>query len=176
MNKRVKKVLISEEEIAAKVSEIAVLINHDYREHENGLVLVGLLKGSFMFVADLVKKLSVPVVVDFMSVSSYRDGTTSTDVTINKDLDESITGKDVLLVEDIIDTGKTFSKVITLLKNRHPNTLKAVALLNKPCRRQIEVHLDYPSIEIPDEFVVGYGLDYAQFFRGLPHIAILEDK
>ena len=124
--------------------------------------------------ADLVREIKLPLVVDFMTVSSYGDGTTSSgDVKIIMDLDDSIEGKDVLMVEDIIDTGNTFNKVIGLIKHRQPRSLKICTFLSKPSRRVVDVDVDFCGIEIPDEFVCGYGLDYSQKYRNLPYVGVL---
>lgn len=139
------------------------------------MIVVGLLRGSFVFMADLVHEIKCSMVTDFMTVSSYGDETESSgDVKVVMDLDESITDRDVLLVEDIIDTGETFSKVIRMLEGRKPASLRICTLQNKPSRRKVEVNIDFCGVEIPDEFVCGYGLDYAQKFRNVPYIGIYE--
>jgi hypoxanthine phosphoribosyltransferase len=164
------KPLITADEIATKIDALAAEINDSFKDTEK-LIVVGLLRGSFVFIADLVRKLTVPVEVDFMVASSYGDSTESSrNVRIVKDLDGQIRGKDVVLVEDIIDTGYTLSEVVRLLKTRDPNRLKICTLLNKPSRREVEIPIDFCGFDIPDEFVVGYGIDYAQNNRNLPFI------
>lgn len=166
-------VLISEEEVDKKIYEIGQQITKDY-EGKN-LHLICVLKGGVFFMCELSKRIGVPVSMDFMSVSSYGDDTKSSGVIkIVKDLDESITGKDVLVVEDIIDSGRTLSHLLELLKNRNPNSIKLCTLLDKPDRRVRDVKVDYTCFQIPDEFVVGYGLDYQQKYRNLPFIGVVE--
>ncbi len=168
------KVLISEEEVSTKIKALAEQINKDYEGKEVHLICV--LKGGVFFTCDLAKSITVPVTFDFMSISSYGDGTESSGrVKIVKDLDDSIEGKDVLIVEDIIDSGRTLHHLIELLKTRKPNSLKLCTLLDKPSRRVTEVKVDYCGFEIPDEFVVGYGLDFAQRYRNLPYIGVVEN-
>ena len=165
--------LISEEDVAAKVKEIGAQITKDYEGKAVHLICV--LKGGVFFTCELAKRIEVPVSLDFMSVSSYGDDTKSSGVVkIIKDLDESIEGKDVLIVEDIIDSGRTLSYLIEVLKQRNPASIRLCALLNKPDRREVEVQIDYLGFDIPDEFVVGYGLDYAQKYRNLPFIGVVE--
>ncbi|QGM80526.1 hypoxanthine phosphoribosyltransferase [Otariodibacter oris] len=165
--------LISAEDVQNRIAELAKEINHDYHyNHSKDLVVVGLLRGSFMFMADLVRQLDLPVEVDFLTASSYGTGTESSrDVKILKDLDGDICGKDVLIVEDIIDTGFTLSKVSEILKLREPRSVKICTLLDKPSRREVEVDVEWVGFTIPDEFVVGYGIDYAQHYRNLDYIA-----
>lgn len=164
------KPLITADEIATKIDALAAEINESFKDTEK-LIVVGLLRGSFVFIADLVRKLTVPVEVDFMVASSYGDSTESSrNVRIVKDLDGQIRGKDVVLVEDIIDTGYTLSEVVRLLKTRDPNRLEICTLLNKPSRREVEIPINFCGFDIPDEFVVGYGIDYAQNNRNLPFI------
>ena len=165
-------VLISEEEVDKKVREIAAQISKDYEGKEVHLICV--LKGSVFFACELAKRLTVPVTLDFMSVSSYGDDTKSSGVVkIVKDLDEPLENKDVLIVEDIIDSGRTLSYLIEILKKRNPASLHLCTLLDKPDRRVRPVEVDYTCFEIPDEFVVGYGLDYAQKYRNLPYIGVV---
>ena len=169
------KTLFSKEEIAEIVAQLGRQITEHYETSDKELIVVGLLRGSFIFMADLVREIKCPMITDFMTVSSYGDATESSgDVKIVMDLDESITDRDVLLVEDIIDTGNTFSKVVRLLKGRKPASLRICTLLNKPSRRKVEVDIDFCGIDIPDELVCGYGLDYAQKFRNVPYIGIYE--
>jgi hypoxanthine phosphoribosyltransferase len=162
--------MISAEAIAKRVEELAVQINTHYRDTEK-LVVVGLLRGSFVFIADLVRHLDLPVEVDFICASSYGNAMDSSrNVRILKDLDGEVEGLDVLLVEDIIDTGFTLKQVMEILETRHPKSVEVCALLNKSSRREVEVPTDWVGFEIPDEFVVGYGIDYAQRNRNLPYI------
>ncbi|MDO5391541.1 MAG: hypoxanthine phosphoribosyltransferase [Eubacteriales bacterium] len=166
-------VLISEEDVDKKVRQIAAQISKDYEGKEVHLICV--LKGSVFFACELAKRITVPVTLDFMSVSSYGDDTKSSGVVkIIKDLDEPLENKDVLIVEDIIDSGRTLSYLIEILKKRNPASLHLCTLLDKPDRRVRPVHVDYTCFEIPDEFVVGYGLDYAQKYRNLPYIGVVE--
>ena len=165
--------LISEEDVAAKVKEIGAQITKDYEGKAVHLICV--LKGGVFFTCELAKRIEVPVSLDFMSVSSYGDDTKSSGVVkIIKDLDESIEGKDVLIVEDIIDSGRTLSYLIEVLKQRNPASIRLCTLLDKPERRVKDVKVDYVGFNIPDEFVVGYGLDYAQRYRNLPFIGVVE--
>ena len=167
-------IMISEAEITARINELSHDITKSYKDTDQ-LVVVGLLRGSFVFIADLVRHLNLPVEVDFMTVSSYGDKMeTSRQVRIIQDLETAIKGRDVLIVEDIIDTGHTLSQVIKILETRQPKSLSICTLLNKPSRREIEVPIDWIGFEIPDEFVIGYGIDYAQQGRNLPHIAVVE--
>lgn len=166
-------VLLSQEELKGIVQRLGREITEAYQESENELIVIGLLRGSFLFMADLVREIKLPMITDFLTISSYGDGTVSSgDVKVVMDLDETITDCDVLVVEDIIDTGNTFSKVIRMLKNRGPASLKICTLLNKPSRREVEVKIDFCGMEIPDEFVCGYGLDYAQKYRNVPYVGI----
>ena len=167
------KVLISEKEVDARIQEIADQINKDYAGKEIHMICV--LKGGVFFMCELAKRITVPVSLDFMSVSSYGDDTKSSGVVkIVKDLDQPLEGKEVLVVEDIIDSGRTLSYLLKILKNRNPNSVHLCTLLDKPDRRVAEVQVDYCCFEIPDEFVVGYGLDYAQKYRNLPYIGVVE--
>ena len=167
-------ILVSTEQINETVQRLGAEITEHYRGTEKELIVIGLLRGSFIFMADLVRHIRLPLVVDFMTVSSYGDGTVSSgDVKIVMDLDMSIEGRDVLLVEDIVDTGNTFSKVIRMMKNRNPKSLKVCTFLNKPECRTADVHVDFCGMDIPNEFVVGYGLDFAQKYRNLPYVGIL---
>lgn len=169
------KTLVSSVEIAEIVSRLGREITEHYRSSDKELIVIGLLRGSFIFMADLVREIKLPMVTDFMTISSYGDATESSgDVKVVMDLDESITDRDVLLVEDIIDTGNTFSKVVRMLKSRKPASLKICTFLNKPSRREVDVDIDFCGKEIPDEFVVGYGLDYAQKFRNVPFVGVYE--
>lgn len=166
-------VLIDETTVNEKIKEIAKQISKDYEG--KSITLICILKGSVFFVCELAKRITVPVTLDFMSVSSYGSGTESSGrVKIVKDLDESIEGKDILIVEDIIDSGRTLSHLITLLKARNPKSIKLCTLLDKPERRVVSVDVDYTCFEIPDKFVVGYGLDYDQKYRNLPYVGVVE--
>ncbi len=167
------RVLISEEEIEKRILEMAKEISEYYNGEE--VHLVSVLKGGVFFTCELAKRLTVPVSIDFMSVSSYGNDTKSSGVVkVIKDLDEAIEGKNVLVVEDIIDSGRTLSYLMENLKSRKPKSLHLCTLLDKPERRVIDVKVDYTGFSIPDEFVVGYGLDYMQHYRNLPYIGIVE--
>ena len=167
------KVLISEGDVKEKIRAIAEKINEDYAGKE--LHVVCILKGGVFFMCELVKHITVPVTHDFMAVSSYGDATVSSGrIKIIKDLDDSIEGKDVLIVEDIIDSGRTLHHLLQLLRARNPKSIKLCTLLDKPDRREIEVPIDYVGFAVPDLFVVGYGLDYAQHYRNLPYIGVIE--
>ncbi|CUH59458.1 Hypoxanthine phosphoribosyltransferase [Thalassobacter stenotrophicus] len=162
--------MISAKAIAARIEELARDIETVFAETDK-LVVVGLLRGSFVFIADLVRELDLPVEVDFLEASSYGDGMESSrEVRILKDLRGEIAGRDVLLVEDIVDTGFTLHHVLKLLETRGPARLRTIALLDKPARREVDVKASWTGFEIPDEFVVGYGIDYAQRNRNLPFI------
>ena len=166
-------VLISQEDVEKRIREMAAQISKDY-EGET-LHLVCILRGSIFFTCELAKYITVPVTIDFMSVSSYGDGTESTGrIKIMKDLDDSIKDKNVLVIEDIIDSGRTLAHLMSFLKVREPKSLKLCTLLDKPDRRVVPVDVDYVGMEIPDLFVVGYGLDYAQKYRNLPYIGVVE--
>ena len=170
---KIGKIMIKENELNARVSELAEMINKDYGDRE--LVVIGVLKGCFVFMADLVKKLKYDVRVYFMEISSYQSGTVSNGkITVKKDLDVDIEGKDVLIAEDIIDSGNTLSQLTEILKERKPNSIKVCTLLSKPARRQVEFEADYTGFEIEDKFIIGYGLDCAEQFRQLPYIAEVE--
>jgi len=166
--------LVSEEEITKRINEIALEIMSDFSDDE--ITLICVLKGGVFFMVDLARQLKMNVHMDFMDVSSYGDSTVSSGhIKINKDLENSITGKNVLLVEDIIDTGQTMVKILTHLRAQNPKILKVCTLLDKPARRNTEgADVDYIGFQVQDEFVVGYGLDYAQKYRNLPYIGILK--
>lgn len=165
-------VLISGDKVAARAKELGVQISKEY-EGKN-LHIVGILKGSVFFMAELAKCITVPCTIDFMSVSSYGGGTESTgNIEIKKDLDEPIRGRHVLLVEDIIDSGNTLYKLRQILWTREPESLRICTLLDKPDRREKEIPVDYVGFQIPDAFVVGYGLDYDQKYRNLPYIGVV---
>ena len=166
-------VLISEQEVEARIQELADQISKDYEGKE--LHIICILKGSIFFTCELAKRISVPVTLDFMQVSSYGSDTKSSGVIkIVKDLDESILERDILVIEDIVDSGNTLSYLLEMLSNRKPSSLKLCTLLDKPERRRKHVDVDYTGFQIPDEFVVGYGLDYAQKYRNLPYIGVVE--
>ena len=172
--KGIAKILIPEQEIQTIVASLGREITRHYRKNGGELLVVGLLKGSFVFMADLIRSIEYPLTIDFLAVSSYTGATVSSgEVTIKMDIGESIQGKNVLLVEDIVDTGYTFQKVIQLLEERHPASLKTCAFLSKPSRRKVDVTIDFCGRDIPDEFVCGYGLDYAEKHRNLPYIGVL---
>ena len=165
--------MLTEEEVDTRIRELGEQISAQYAGESVHLICV--LKGGVFFMCELAKRISAPVSMDFMCVSSYGDGTSSSGVVrIAKDLDEAIEGKDVLIVEDIIDSGRTLYYLIDILKKRNPKSIKLCTLLDKPERRERDVDVDYVGFEIPDEFVVGYGLDYAQKYRNLPYIGVVE--
>jgi hypoxanthine phosphoribosyltransferase len=169
------KTLVSEDEVKKIVDRLGTEITAHYGELERELMVIGLLRGSFIFMADLVRQIKIPLVVDFLTLSSYGDGTVSSgDVKVVMDLDSSIEGRDVLLVEDIVDTGRTFSKVIRMMRNRNPRSLKVCTFLNKPAARLVDINIDFCGVDIPNEFAVGYGLDYAQGYRHLPYVGVLK--
>lgn len=171
----VKEVLVTEEEIQSKVKELGERITEDYRG--KNLMLVGILKGAVMFLSDLAKNIQLPLQMDFMAVSSYGSSTKSTGVVrIIKDLEFSVEDKDILIVEDIIDTGLTLSYLTDNLKKRGAKSVRIVTLLDKPERRKVNVPVDYVGFVIPDEFVIGYGIDYAEQYRNLPYVAALDEK
>ena len=169
------KVLVSEEEVDKRIRELGELISKDYAGKDVHMICV--LKGGVFFMCELAKRITVPVSMDFMSVSSYGDDTKSSGVVrIAKDLDESIEGKDVLIVEDIIDSGNTLSRLVPMLQERGPKDLRICTLLSKPERREVEIDVAYNGFEIPDKFVVGYGLDYDQHYRNLPYVGVIESE
>jgi len=166
-------VMLSEAEVDARIKAIGEQISKDYEGKEVHLVCV--LKGGTFFMCELAKRITVPVSLDFMSVSSYGNETKSSGIVkIVKDLDEPLKGKDVIVVEDIVDSGRTLSYLLEMLKDRGPKSLKLCTLLDKPDRRVVHVNVDYTGFQIPDEFVVGYGLDYAQKYRNLPYIGVVK--
>lgn len=167
------KVLISKTKIQKKVAELARRISNDYKGR--GLVLIGVLKGAFVFLSDLVRNLTIPVLIDFIQVASYGASTTSSGVIkIKKDIDLPIVDKDVLIVEDIVDYGYTMDYLLKFIGNKKPRTVKICALLDKPSRRRVEIPIDYRGFVVPDKFVVGYGLDFNENYRNLPYIGYLE--
>lgn len=175
MREDIKEVLFTEEQIRDKTKEIGEKISDDYRGKD--LILVGILKGSVMFMSDLMKEITIPCSMDFMSVSSYGNSAESTGrVRILKDLDFSIEGKDILIVEDIIDSGITLSYLRDYLCSKKPNSLEISTLLNKPERRKVNIEPKYMGFNVPDAFLVGYGLDFAEKYRNLPYIGILKEE
>ena len=169
----IERILISEKDIKKAVKKMGKQISKDY--DGKNLMLVAVLKGSVIFMADLMRAISIPINIDFMSVSSYGGDTKSSGIVkIVKDLDEALIGKDVLVVEDIVDSGRTLSYLLEMLRDRKPNSLKLCTLLDKPERRVVDVPVDYTAFQIPDEFVVGYGLDYDQRYRNLPFIGVVK--
>jgi hypoxanthine phosphoribosyltransferase len=170
--KETSRVLIPEDKVDERIAQLGEQISRDYAGKQ--VHLIGILKGSIFFICELAKRITVPVTMDFMSVSSYGAGTKSTGVVkLIKDLDEPIEGKDVLVVEDIIDSGHTLSYLLKNLSDRHPASIRLCTLLDKPERREVDVEVDYQGFSIPDEFVIGYGLDYDQRYRNLPYIGVL---
>jgi hypoxanthine phosphoribosyltransferase len=167
--------LLSAEEIAARVRELGAQITRDYQDRR--LVLVCVLKGSFIFTADLCRSINLPLRIEFLGVRSYGEGTSSSGVVqITQDLSKPIEGEDILIVEDIVDTGLTIAHLLELFRTRKPSTLKVCALLHKPARTKIEVPISYLGFTIPDRFVVGYGLDWAERYRNIPFIGVVEAK
>lgn len=171
----VESILLSEEKLAKRIAEIGAEITADYAGKE--ILMIGVLRGAVIFMADLARAITVPVAIDFMAVSSYGAGTASSGVVrILKDLDENVEGKHILVVEDIIDSGLTLNYLLDNLKSRKPASIKLCTLLNKPERRKVDVKIDYNGFDVPDYFVVGYGLDYAEKYRNLPFIGILKPE
>ena len=171
----IQEILFTEEQLKNRVAEIARQIEADYSGQE--IMFVGILRGSFVFLADLCREVKLPCTLDFMSVSSYGGGTTSSgQIQFIKDLSEDITGRNVIVVEDILDSGNTLSYLLNILEHRHPASVRLCALLDKPDRRTKPVDLHYCGFTIPDAFVVGYGLDYAEKYRNLPYIGILKPE
>lgn len=171
------KMLLTKEQIAARVKELGAQITNDYEDADGDLVLVGILKGAVVFFADLIREIDLPLSMDFMAISSYGSATKSSGVVrIMKDLDKDIVGKHVLVVEDIIDSGLTLSFLKENLLSRGAASLRICTLLDKPERRKVDLHVDYAGFQIPDEFVVGYGLDYAEVYRNLPDIGVLRPE
>ncbi len=170
--KETSRVLIPEDKVDERIAQLGEQISRDYAGRQ--VHLIGILKGSIFFICELAKRITVPVTMDFMSVSSYGAGTKSSGVVkLIKDLDEPIEGKDVLVVEDIIDSGHTLSYLLKNLSSRNPASIRLCTLLDKPERREVDVEVDYQGFSIPDEFVIGYGLDYDQRYRNLPYIGVL---
>ena len=176
MDQDIDHILVSEEQLKNKVAELGVQISRDYEGHD--LLLVSILKGSVVFMADLMRAVKIPCAIDFMVVSSYGGANTSSTglVKIIKDLDQDLSGKDVLIVEDILDTGITLSHLMPMLQMRKPNSLRLCTILSKPSRRKADIEPDYLGFEVPDEFVVGYGLDYDEKYRNLPYVGVLKPE
>ena len=175
LEKDIQEVLFSEEQLKARVCEIGAQIEKDYAGKE--IMLVSVLRGSFVFMADLCRAIDLPCTLDFMSVSSYGKGTKSTgQVQITKDLTEDITGRHLIVVEDILDSGNTLHYLLSILQHRHPASIRLCTLLDKPSRRKVPVEVHYTGFTIPDAFVVGYGLDYAEKYRNLPYIGVLKPE
>ena len=175
MKEDVLRVLLSEDEIREKVRELGGKITADYKN--SNLMLVTVLKGAVVFLADLMRQIDVPAEIDFMVVSSYGSGVKSSGVVkIVKDLDVPLAGKDILIVEDILDSGLTLSYIKALLESRGPRSIRIATLLDKPSRRKVDLQADYIGFSVPDEFVIGYGLDYDEKYRNLPYIGILKPE
>ena len=175
MREDIKEVLLDEEKINEKVKELGRKISEDYKGKD--LLLVGILKGSVVFMGNLLKYIDVPCSIDFMSVSSYGNNTsTSGVVKVRKDLDTDVKGKDILIVEDIIDSGITLKYLMGHIKERRPNSVEIITMLNKPERRKVDMNVKYTGFTVPDYFLVGYGLDYAEKYRNLPYVGILKDE
>ncbi len=175
MSKTIKRILIPKEDIALMCRRLGEQISQDY--HGKEIILIGVLKGAFVFMADLARYITVPVRIDFMSVSSYGSGTrTSGVVRITKDLDSDISGKHIIVVEDIVDTGLTLKHLRELLSTRNPASIALCTAFDKPDRRKVEIEVEYTGLRIPDEFIVGYGLDFDGKYRNLPDVAVLGDE
>lgn len=175
MLKDIKEILLTEEVIKEKIKELGAKISREYKDRN--LLVVGILKGSVVFTADLIKNINIPCELDFMAVSSYGNSSeTSGIVRILKDLDTNIDDKDIIIVEDIVDSGVTLDYLQRYLKARNAKSIKIAALLSKPARRKTEINVEYLGFEVPDEFIVGYGLDYAEKYRNLPFIGVLKEE
>jgi len=175
LERAVGEILIDEDALSSRVAELGAEVSADYQGRD--LLLIGVLKGAVFFMADLMRHVTVPCEVDFMAISSYGDSTDSSGIVrILKDLDINIEGRDVLVVEDIIDSGLTLSYLMRNLESREPATLEVCALMTKPARREIEVPVRYTGFEIPNRFVVGYGLDFGERYRNLPYVAVLSEE
>jgi hypoxanthine phosphoribosyltransferase len=171
----VEEILIPADRIAVRLDELAAEVDRDYADRDGDLLLVGVLRGAVFTLSDLARRLTIPAAIDFMACSSYGSSTTSSGVVrILKDLDTEIEGRDVLLVEDIVDTGLTLDYLIKNLRSRRPASVEVLSLLTKPSRREVELPVRYIGFEVPDVFVVGYGLDFAERYRGIPHIVSLK--
>ena len=176
MHKDVKKILISEEEIVKRCEELGRQITADYEAKQEAPLLVGLLKGSVPFLAELIKHIDMDIMFDFMDVSSYEGTQSVGNIRVIKDLDSSINGVSILLVEDIVDTGRTLAEVKRMLLNKGAKEVKIVSLLDKPQRRGVDISADYVGFAVPNEFVIGYGLDFDQKYRNLPYVGVLKDE
>ena len=175
MRNDVAEILYTEDQLAEIVARMGRQISEDYRD--KNLFMISVLKGSLIFMADLMRAVTIPCSIDFLSVSSYGAGTTTTGaVRILKDLDDSLEGKDLLIVEDILDSGVTLSFLMKNLSARNPRSIRLCTLLDKPERRKVDIHADYVGAQVPDEFIVGYGLDYAEKYRNLPYIGVLKPE
>ena len=176
MHKDVKKILISEEEIVKRCEELGREITADYEVKQEAPLLVGLLKGSVPFLAELIKHIDMDIMFDFMDVSSYEGTQSVGNIRVIKHLDSSINGVSILLVEDIVDTGRTLAEVKRMLLNKGAKEVKIVSLLDKPQRRVVDISADYVGFAVPNEFVIGYGLDFDQKYRNLPYVGVLKDE
>lgn len=175
MNKDIEKILVTEEELARVTKKLGEQITRDYSGKK--LLIVGVLKGSIYFLTDLSRHIDLPCHIDFVQASSYGSGTVSSgEIEIIKDISEDLSGFDVLLVEDILDTGRTLKHIHDMLSKRNPESIAVVTLLDKPSRREVDIYADYIGIDVPNAFVVGYGLDYDQYYRNLPYIGILKEE
>lgn len=175
MNKALKEILFTEEQIKDRVKEMGIEITHDYMDRD--LFMVGILKGSFIFMADLIREINLPVLIDFMSVTSYgRSATSSGEVKILKDLDFSVEGRDVLIVEDIIDTGYTLEYIQKMFITRGARSVRFATFLDKNEARKVDIKVDYRGYFVPNDFIVGYGLDYSEEYRNLPYVAALKEE
>ncbi|MGN0536052.1 MAG: hypoxanthine phosphoribosyltransferase [Eubacterium sp.] len=175
MNQDIKKILVTEEELAKLTKKLGEQITRDYAGKK--LLIVGVLKGSIYFLTDLSRHIDLPCHIDFIQASSYGAGTESSGtIEIIKDINSDLTGFDVLLVEDILDTGRTLKHIHDMLSKRNPNSIAVVTLLDKPARREVDIKADYTGVDIPNEFAVGYGLDYNQYYRNLPYIGVLKEE
>lgn len=174
MHQAVEKILVSQEQIIERSKELGKQISDDYRNANDVPYVVALLKGSVPFLSELIKHIDLDIQFDFMDVSSYEGTESIGDIKINKDLDCSVKGLSILLVEDIVDTGRTLKEVTSMLKNKGAKDVKVVSLLDKPSRRTVEIEADYVGFEIPNEFVIGFGLDFDQKYRNLPYVGVLK--
>ncbi len=175
MNKDIEKILVTEEDLAGITKRLGEQITKDYAGKK--LLIVGVLKGSIYFLTDLSRHIDLPCTIDFVQASSYGAGTVSSgEIKITKDISGDLSGFDVLLVEDILDTGRTLKHIHDMLSKRNPESIAVVTLLDKPARREVDIYADYVGVDVPNAFVVGYGLDYNQFYRNLPYIGILKES
>lgn len=175
MNKDIEKILVTEEDLAGIAKRLGEQITKDYAGKK--LLIVGVLKGSIYFLTDLSRHIDLPCTIDFVQASSYGAGTVSSgEIKITKDISGDLSGFDVLLVEDILDTGRTLKHIHDMLSKRNPESIAVVTLLDKPARREVDIYADYVGVDVPNAFVVGYGLDYNQFYRNLPYIGILKES